>query len=388
MSSAQEDLLGTVKSLSREVLKQHAADVDSRNRFPTESIEALRQAGLFGFFVPNLFGGIEGNYSAFCRIASILGEECLSTALIWVMHCSQVAVLADHAANTHADILTAIAHKGLLVASVTTEPKEGSDLLRVHSALVEAGAQFRVQRIAPVVSYGAEADLFLTTMRASASSPVNDVSLVLIMPQDGDVTVEGEWNAMGMRGTRSIAMKFDVFVDRDRVISKPFREVALQSMTPVAHMGWSACWFGAARGAYKRFVTLARVMGSQGRQIDSDLFLSRLARMRVSLDLMEGILTHVVDRLDVMRQANAPFAQYENSTHKILLNNLKVAVSELSFSVVNQLMELAGLRSGYLVDESLGLERVFRDLRSASLMYSNDRLLNANAKLVFMEGFS
>jgi hypothetical protein len=34
---------------------------------------------------------------------------------------------------------------------------------------------------------------------------------------------------------------------------------------------------------------------------------------------------------------------------------------------------------------ALEIERVFRDLRSATLMYHNDRLLGANGKLILVE---
>jgi acyl-CoA dehydrogenase len=49
------------------------------------------------------------------------------------------------------------------------------------------------------------------------------------------------------------------------------------------------------------------------------------------------------------------------------------------------LIEIAGLTRGYLHDETLGLERVFRDLRSAPLMVSNDHLLQMNAKQMLLQ---
>jgi acyl-CoA dehydrogenase len=43
------------------------------------------------------------------------------------------------------------------------------------------------------------------------------------------------------------------------------------------------------------------------------------------------------------------------------------------------------LAQGYMKNTALDLERVFRDLRSATLMYHNDRLLGANGKLILVE---
>src|SRR5688572_19751288 len=93
------------RSVADGVLRASAHDVDTRNRFPRESIDALRDAGLLKYFVPRRFNGPGGDFHMFSRIAAILGEECLSTALIWTMHCQQVAVLVDHAADVHGDVV-------------------------------------------------------------------------------------------------------------------------------------------------------------------------------------------------------------------------------------------------------------------------------------------
>jgi glycosyltransferase involved in cell wall biosynthesis len=90
------------------------------------------------------------------------------------------------------------------------------------------------------------------------------------------------------------------------------------------------------------------------------------------------------ERAESMRAAGAPSSAYEDPDWTIALNGLKVAGSRISYATVDLLIEIAGLARGYLRDETLGLERVFRDLRSASLMVNNDHLLQMNAKQMLM----
>jgi acyl-CoA dehydrogenase len=379
--------LEAAREIAAAVLRSHAADVDARGRFPAESVEALRQAGLLGFFVPERFGGTPGGFAALGSVAASLGEECLSTALIWAMHCQHVAVLARHAADAHGGVLEAIAERGLLVASVTTETGKGGDLLTAEAPLAAVPGGVRVRREAPVVSYGAEAAFFLITMRAAADRPPNDVRLVLAARRDGEVAVTGDWNAMGMRGTRSVPMTFDVTVAPDRVLAAPFAEIALQTLIPAGHVGWSAAWLGAARGAFTRFVRQMRREGTRGRRrLDSDLLHCRLAELRLRLDLVDAMLERVSARLDSWTRDGVPAGPYGDIRHTLELNNLKVAAAREAFSVVDGLVELAGLAQGYLKEKPEGLERVFRDLRSATLMFHNDRLLKANGKLLLVEG--
>ncbi|HEY0734201.1 MAG TPA: acyl-CoA dehydrogenase family protein [Herpetosiphonaceae bacterium] len=379
-------LIESATTLSQSVLFRWAADVDEQARFPHESVTALREAGLFGYGVPQIYGGLGGNLQTFWRISAALGAGCLSTALIWAMHCQQAAILVDHAAQSYPDVLAEIAKRGALVASVTTERGKGGHLFTADAPLIPDGDGLRLSRFAPVVSYGGEADYFLITARAGEDAPPNDVRLVLATPADGSITPAGDWQVMGMRGTRSGAMQFDLHVSYDRVLDVPFRLIALQSMVPVGHLGWAGAWYGAAKGAVDRCVRQLRGSARQhSRKLTSELFTHRLARLRMSLDLMEAMLNQTADRLDSYRQQDAPPEQYEDITHNIALNNLKVAVSELAFTVVEGLVETVGFAQGYVQEPQIGIERVFRDLRSAALMYSNDRLLEANGKLMIAE---
>jgi alkylation response protein AidB-like acyl-CoA dehydrogenase len=244
----------------------------------------------------------------------------------------------------------------------------------------------RIRRVAPIVSYAQEAAFFLVTMRAAEDRHEHDVRLVVVSRQDGGMTVTGDWNAMGARGTRSVPVTFDLVVDRNRVLTTPFRQIAVQTLIPAAHLGWSAAWYGAARGAFRRFVGQLRQSENKSRtQLQSDLFLSRLADVRVSLDLMDSMITQAAAQIDCLRQANADVAAYESITLNISLNNVKIAVSRLAFEVLDRLLDLSGLAQGYMKNTTLEIERVFRDLRSATLMYHNDRLLGANGKLILVE---
>ena len=385
IAAGNVDLVQRAAAVSRETLRVWAADVDARNRFPHESIEALRQAGLSGYFIPKNTGS-QADFRTYCAIAAVLAEECLSTALIWAMHCQQIAILVDHGEPEHKHVLAEVERTGALVASVTTEIGKGGDLLTARSPLLPEGGRVRIRRVAPVVSYAEHAEFFLMTMRSGEDRPENEVSLVLVARQDGGMTVTGDWDAMGARGTRSVPAVFDLVVDQSRVLKKPFRQIALQTLVPAAHLGWSAVWYGAARGAFHRFVRQLRRPENRSKwQLQSDLFLSRLSELRVSLDLMEAMLNQVAGRIDSLREANADPECYENITLNISLNNVKVAVSRLAFELLDRLVELCGLAHGYLKNTPLEIERVFRDLRSATLMFHNDRLLGANGKLILVE---
>lgn len=381
-SQTVEDSLVVARQVARDVARRFAYSVDGDNRFPTEAVEALRETGLLGLLVPKVADGRGGRFADACEVAITLGRECVSTALIWAMHSQQVVIIADHALDQWRDALADIAARGALVASATTEPEKGGNLLLARAALQLEGDRVRIDRPSPVVSYGDEADYYLVTMRRSPAHPETDVCFVLLSRGDG--RVNGDWNAMGMRGTRSVSMHFEAEVPVNRILEKDFRQIVISSAIPAAHLAWTSAWYGAARGALDRFVALLRSDARERRRFASDLFCSRLAEARLSLDLLESLLRGLIHRYESMRAAGAPSSAYEDPDWTIALNGLKVAGSRISYATVDLLIEIAGLTRGYLRDETLGLERVFRDLRSASLMVNNDHLLQMNAKQMLM----
>ncbi|WP_231893803.1 acyl-CoA dehydrogenase family protein [Rhodococcus sp. EPR-279] len=103
------------------VLRTYADEVDRDARFPTESVDALRDAGLLGVGIPREFGGGGATLTDIARISRALGAECASTAMIFVMHQSQVLSIVRHGkSDAMADLQRRIVTDRILVASATT----------------------------------------------------------------------------------------------------------------------------------------------------------------------------------------------------------------------------------------------------------------------------
>ncbi|MFD4543088.1 acyl-CoA dehydrogenase family protein [Streptomyces bauhiniae] len=371
------------------VLAEHADAADREAAFPEESVDALRRAGYLGFLVPTEHGGMGGDLAGLVETAQALAGGCLSTAMIWMMHCQQVDVLVRHAHSGLLDrLLPAVARGELYLASVTTGPVTGGHLLTAAEPLrrrpddtSEDGGLW-LERTAPVVTGGSRADGFLVTMRAAQDAGRHSVSLVYADRSALTVESTGGWNTLGMRGTDSGPLRLRGGVPADQVVGAPggFRRVATDSMIPLAHLGWSACWLGAARGALRGLLGWLR--GSSAHDTTSPLVRERIARVRLELELVSAYLERMRERVDEVRAVGGSL---DTPALQIQLNTLKLAASELSFSAVDRMVQLAGLSAGYGAESPLRLERVFRDLRSAALNYANDRLLTANGSLALLD---
>lgn len=368
------------------VLREHAAAVDRSATFPDTAMAALRKSGLLGLLVPTEYGGMGGGIADLVEIAQRLASGCLSTAMVWAMHCQQTDALVRFASPALArQILPRVAEGALYIASVTTEPGKGGDLLSGVAPVRATHEGLWIDRDAPVVTGGQHADGFLITMRASEEAADSRVSLVYADRDQLEVVTRVDWDTLGMRGTESVGLHLTGEVPACQVVGEPggFRTIALDSMAPLGHLTWAACWLGAARGALGELVALVRSPDRpRGIDVRSDLVAERLGRSRMDLELVGAYLHRIRDEVVSLRRVRRPL---DGPVPQIHLNTLKVTAAELTFSAVDRMVQLAGLTAGYRRDTHIPLERHFRDLRSASLNYSNDRLLTATGALTLMD---
>jgi acyl-CoA dehydrogenase len=367
-------------------LASHAAAVDRAACFPEASVKALRDSGLLGLLVPVEHGGLGGDLADLIAVAELLASGCLSTAMIWAMHCQQVdAVIRHGTPRLCAELLPRVASGQVYLASVTTEPAKGGHLLTARAPLTDADGLLEVRRDAPVVTGGEHADGFLVTMRAAPDAPEHRVTLVYVDRAQLTAETRGEWDPLGMRGTHSIGMRLTGAVPPYQIIGGQgeFRAVAVDSMIAVGHLAWASCWLGAARAG---FADVVRLIGSTKRPASldpkSDLVKERLARARIELELVSAYLHRVCAEVSECRTDGRSLDVPATQVH---LNTLKVAAAELTFAATSRLVQLAGMPIGYLKGSAIPLERHFRDLRSASLNYSDDRLLTAIGALSLLD---
>lgn len=370
------------------VFAERAFAVDADGDFPHENFADLRTSGLLGLLVPVEYGGMGASLSVFADVARALGGACTSTAMLWAMHCQQASCVVRHASDaTRAAVLPKVAGDGHLLASITTEPSKGGHLLSaVASLTADEHGERTLDRDAPVVSGGLYADGYLVTMRSAPDRPANDVSLAYLPRERAELEPRSGWSVLGMRATASGGLHIRGRLAEGDLVGGVggFRTVAVTTMIPVGHIAWASVWLGSAQRALQVVISHLRAARGRSGQLSSDLFLHDLGRIRLQLDTLAAYLRTSIDAYESALACGQPEA-LDDVAFQMQINGLKVAVSEGAFAAVDAMVRLTGLPFGYQRDPGKPLERIFRDLRSAALMYSNDRLLVANGKLALMD---
>lgn len=376
--SALAELVNRVAAVTAE----HAERTDTDATFPVEALQELRETRLLGLLVPQEFGGLGGSVADVLTATIRLGCEDMSVAMIFAMHCQQVAAITSHAARTLRDeLLPDVAAGRCYLASVTTEAGKGGNLLGSTTELSTSSGELVLDRFAPIVTGGAHADGYLITMLSPDAEADHQVSLVYARRDQLEVTSIGEWQPLGMRASDSGALRLRGKLPGHQVVGEHgrFREIVSSVFGPMAHLGWSAAWLGTAKGAMSRIVSLLRDPQTRGSaNLNSELLLSRLATARQRLEAVHALLWRTAEVVEHGSDLSRPRVQ-------LLINGLKVTASEQCYAAIEDLVDLVGMRHGYLRGSPTRLEAALRDLRSAALNYSNDRLRLADGKLALLD---
>lgn len=381
LGATRTELSEVARRIGEEVAGPHAADVDTTGRFPSETIDALREAGLLRALISEDEGGLGASIDDVADAVTELGRWCSSSGMILAMHTIQVACLVRHGDTEQlAAFRSRIAGDGLLLASATTEVGIGGDVRSSTCAVEVDGGDFHLRKQAPVISYGEYADAILATARRTPDSAPSDQ--VLVICEKGDFTLERttSWDALGFRGTCSSGFILEAGGSFDHVLATSYGDISSQTMLPVSHILWSSLWLGMASEAdarARRFVQGA-ARKTPGVMPPSAMRLAELALTMQQLhDLVHGARAR-------FRAADVDPDLGASIGYATAMNSLKVAASGLLIEVIQKALLICGM-AGYANQSPFTLGRLLRDGYGAQLMVNNDRINANNAQLLLVQ---
>jgi acyl-CoA dehydrogenase len=382
---AGSELVKRARTIASEVAARHAADVDQKARFPSEAVNAMKEARLLSAAVPKEYGGAGADLHELSACCVELAQGCAATGMVYAMHIIQVACIARHATSSpyFQAYLREIVERQILIASVTSEVGVWGDTRSSICALQNEGGTCKLEKDATTCSYGAYADDLLVTCRRNPEAPASDQILVLLRKGEFTLTQTSNWDTMGMRGTCSPGFKLSApSFTEDHVVPGSFADSSAQTMVSYSHILWGGVWLGIAADAVSRASTYVRAEarkkpGTVPQQA------SRLAEVMVQLQTMRNNVTAQAVEFDGITSRPDGMEQLLTIGWALKMNNIKVSCSEMAPAIVHQALQIVGI-GGYKNDGKYSIGRNYRDALSGALMISNDRIYGKNASMLLV----
>ncbi|MDR5752692.1 MULTISPECIES: acyl-CoA dehydrogenase family protein [unclassified Caballeronia] len=390
----EAELLEAVRRVAA-IAAVHVDAVDREARFPREAFEAMRNERLLSAMIPRAFGGDGLALDCVARLCEALAQACASTAMIYAMHQSQVACIVDHGAQVawQRDLLARMVDEQLLLASATSEETIGGNMRTSACAVDLVEDAFSIEKLAPTISYGAYADCILVTARRHPDAPPSDQVLIVAPRDTFELEPRGTWDTLGMRGTCSEGHRLTARGNAEQILPAPFSKIADESMLPVSHTLWASVWIGVAADAVNRahhfFRNQARgkpgALPPSASRLAQAVTLQRMmqARLNAALDAVaEAEAERTARQASESDQVDTPLGASIGLASD--LNMLKLAISTTAIQVVQEALMICGM-AGYKNDTEFSVGRHLRDLLSAPLMISNDRIELNTANLLLAQ---
>jgi acyl-CoA dehydrogenase len=153
-------------------------------------------------------------------------------------------------------------------------------------------------------------------------------------------------------------------------------------MVPYSHILWAALWQGIAGDAVARAASQVR---GEARKKPGTVPASAatLAKVTAQLQAVRHNWQAVADEFDDLHKSVNAMQELLGLGWALKLNNLKVSVSESVVQIVHQALQITGIL-GYKNDSPVSVGRHYRDVLSASLMVSNERISAKSASMLLV----
>jgi alkylation response protein AidB-like acyl-CoA dehydrogenase len=386
LTDRQRELLAIAHDLGETCFAPRAALWDESATFPVANYEDLRRAGFLALCVPEEQGGLGADYATYCMVAAEIGRFCGATALTFNMHsCSTMWIgaltdalpMTDEQRNEHARRRARHFARVVEHGSLYAQPfSEGSAAAAGRApfgttakhAVRDGVSGWIIQGRKIWASLSGAADYYgiLCTeafdddaTHETKALDMRDTLYIAVPATSKGLTISGEWNPMGMRGTVSRNLTFDeVFVPDDEQLMP--RGLYYQAAQTWPHMFFtlSPSYLGIANAAYDFTVKYLRgeVAGEppvKRRQYPTKQL--AVAQMRVQLEAMRSMFTRTI-----LEAKPNP-----SKDERLRLYAAHYTVMEGANDIARLALRTCG---GQSMMKHLPLERLYRDSRCGSLM--------------------
>ncbi|GIW08187.1 MAG: BEC protein [Dehalococcoidia bacterium] len=345
----------------------HADHADRANRFPLENIVAARESGYLVAGLPQAYGGWGVGVPDLCRTIRILGRGCASTTLGLLQHQLSLYLLGDlveRGAWDGAAFLRDVAAHQWVIGQYGGLPEFEGRVPR-SATRVEGGWLFNGRAgwgtLSPAADFG------VLACPATIDGEVVSISGVFAFSDPG-VKPQNDWDALGMRGSGSQDLVFEnVFVpdervfyrvpDRDRLAPDPANPNFLAFSYGVFFM--MSLYLGIADAARHILITTLTTRTEFG----SDQPVAADPRIPGRVGEVEILWRSANAWLELLISRHPTASGWGAAEHREVMA-MKDYVSLAAVEVVTRSMEILG---GVALYRRTGLERLYRDVRSATV---------------------
>lgn len=375
LTELEASLTAKARAFGQKVLAPRAARWDREASFPTDNYRDMHREGLLGICIPKEEGGVGADFRAYCLTAAEMGRYCGATALTWNMHVCSTLWTGALTEDLEMDAPARAEHRRrrrlhydriLCDGAVYSQPfseggaaAAGAAAFGTTARRVEGGFLINGKKIfASLAGHADYYGILATEDRGDRLSRRDTLYLGVPATAEG-VSVVGEWDPLGMRGTVSRTLIFkDVFVEEDAALMPPGLYFQAATRWPHMFLTLSPTYMGLAQAAFDFTVRYLRGEWPGTPPVKRRMYPTKqiaVAQMKVMLEQAKALWFQAITEAGPDPSKDGVLRAYA-AQHTVM---------ETANAIATLAIRTCG---GQSMLKSLPLERIYRDSRCGSLM--------------------
>jgi len=360
-----------IRDLSRTIadneIRPVAAEYDRTGEFPWPVVRKIAEAGLFGVFIDEAYGGLAGDSRTMnmVLVTEELSKACGGISLAFASTAlGALPIILSASEELKQRFLPSIASGERLAAFALTEPQAGSDAAGIRTTAVLAGDHFVLNGLKQWITNGGDAEIYTVIVMTNPEKGARGASALVVEKDTPGFTFGKKEDKMGIRASSTRELVFeDCRVPVENLIGrKGTGFITAMKTFDASRPGVGAQALGIAQGALDLAVDWSisrRQFGSPVSSFQGLRFL--LADMATKVEASRALIYATARHIDANPKARS--TMYSAMS--------KCFASDVAMSVTTDAVQVYG-GSGYMRDYPI--EKYMRDAKITQIYEGTNQI--------------
>ncbi len=367
LTEEQQMIRDLARTIADNEVRPVAAEYDRSGEFPWPVVEKIAEAGLFGVFIDEAYGGLAGDSRTMnmVLVTEELSRACGGISLAFASTAlGALPIIVSASDEVKQRFLPAIAAGERLAAFALTEPQAGSDAAGIRTTAVRDGDHYVVNGLKQWITNGGDAEVYTVVVMTKPDKGARGASALVIEKDTPGFSFGKKEDKMGIRASSTRELVFeDCRVPVENLIGREGTGFITAMKTfDASRPGVGAQALGIAQGALDLAVDWSisrRQFGSPVSSFQGLRFL--LADMAMKVEASRALIYATSKHIDTNPKARSTIYSAMS----------KCFASDVAMSVTTDAVQVYG-GSGYMRDYPI--EKYMRDAKITQIYEGTNQI--------------
>ena len=205
-----EELRAAIRALAERDIAPHAKDVDEKERFPQEALDALVASGFNAIHVPEEYEGQGADSVATCIVIEEVARVCGSSSLIPAVNkLGTMGLILNGSEELKQHVLPSLAEGEAMASYALSEREAGSDAASMRTRARRDGDEWVLNGSKCWITNGGKSTWYTVMAVTDPEKGANGISSFIVHKDDPGFSVTGYEHKLGIKGSPTAELAFE-----------------------------------------------------------------------------------------------------------------------------------------------------------------------------------